>query len=337
MPDMPSGLAVRPFQSSDSVTELTDLLHLSYRQLAARGLRYVATHQDEDITRRRIAGGQCFVATIGDRLVATITLKSQGPAHGCDWYRRPGVAYCAQLGVEPDLQRRGIGALLLDVVEQRAWLTGSEQIALDTSEQATDLIGWYGRRGYRQVQQVDWEVTNYRSVVLSKSLVLPAVALRPAVAGDVGILAAMLVESVNWDLARPRVSEREVMSRAELVRYVTGWGRYGDHGIVAEAQGGAPVAAAWFRRYSASEPGFGFVGEDVPEVSIAVRRPWRGHGLGGRLLAELGARAGGAGIRALSLSVETANPAIRLYRRLGYEEVALVGGSSTLRLEVPRG
>ncbi len=50
---------------------------------------------------------------------------------------------------------------------------GASQVALVTSEQATDLIAWYGLRGYRHVQEVDWKVTNYRSVVLSKPLELP--------------------------------------------------------------------------------------------------------------------------------------------------------------------
>ncbi len=41
---------------------------------------------------------------------------------------------------------------------------------MDTSEQATQLIRWYEQQGYRHVGYADWDVTNYRSVVLSKAV-----------------------------------------------------------------------------------------------------------------------------------------------------------------------
>jgi GNAT superfamily N-acetyltransferase len=144
----------------------------------------------------------------------------------------------------------------------------------------------------------------------------------------------MLVEAVNWDPARPRLSAAEVCERSQLSRYVKGWGRRGDIGIVAEADGGAPLGAAWFRHFRDHETGFGFLAENVAEVSVAVRRPWRGHGLGTTLLAELEAGAQRLGVRALSLSVEQTNPALRLYRRLGYHRVSANGESWTMRRDL---
>lgn len=116
----------------------------------------------------------------------------------------------------------------------------------------------------------------------------------------------------------------------------TGSGRPGDQGVIAKDPGGGLLAAAWFRHYSADEPGYGFLVDDVPEVSIAVRRPWRDHGLGGRMLDQLEAVAGRSGIRALSLSAQTLNPAARLYRRRDYEETARADGASTMRLVLGR-
>ncbi len=174
----PSGLVVREFMPTDSLAELTELLHRAYARLAQRGLRYVATYQDEDTTARRIAGGTCLVATLGNCLVGTITFKPRLATSACEWYQRPGVACFGQFAVSPDHQGFGIGSLLMDLVEERAWTTGAQELALDTSDQAEDLIVWYHRRGYRLVGDVDWEVTNYRSVVLSKHLALPAVTFR---------------------------------------------------------------------------------------------------------------------------------------------------------------
>ncbi len=332
--ELPQGLVVRRLAGSDSITDLTEFLHRAYRGLAERGLRFVATHQSDDTTLRRTAAGECFVATLDGHLVGTVTLRAKGTGRGCDWYQRPNVACCEQLGVEPDLRGRGVGALLLDVVEQRAWNTGADEIALDTAEEAGDLIAWYSRRGYRFVEEADWDVTNYRSVVLSKSLLLGPVSTRAAVESDRCTLAGMLVECVNWDLGRPRLSAGQVASRPKLWRHVSGWSPPRDQGVVAEDRAGTLVGAAWWRYGSATEPGFGFVAGDIPEVSVAVARPWRGHGVGRRLLGDLERAAARAGITALSLSVEASNPAVRLYSQLGYEEAALIDGSHTMRLDV---
>jgi GNAT superfamily N-acetyltransferase len=318
---------------SDSLAELTELLHRAYAALAQRGLRYVATYQDEATTARRIAGGTCLVATLGNRLVGTITFKPRLVTMGCSWYQRPGVAYCGQFGISPAHQGLRIGSLLMDLVEERAWSTGAQEIALDTSEQADDLIAWYRRRRYRLVGEADWELTNYRSVVLSKHLALPELTLRDLGGSDGDLVASMLVESVNWDHNRPRVALPDVLAQSTFCRYVDGWG-CDDAGIVVEDGAGAPIGAAWRRSFPTGRPGFGFVAEDVPEISVAVRRPWRGHGLGNRLLAALETQAQRTGIAALSLSVETANPAHRLYERRGYRTVARTGITHTMVLNL---
>lgn len=161
---------IRALTAADDLVALTDLLHRAYRPLAEGGLRYLATHQDVDMTRRRCAAGDTFVAEREGRVVGTITLAYFDPARpkGMAFYDRPDVAHFMQFAVEPALQRQGIGSALLDAVETRAAARGMREIALDTAEPATDLITRYERRGYRFVDHVQWEVTNYRSVMMSK-------------------------------------------------------------------------------------------------------------------------------------------------------------------------
>jgi ribosomal protein S18 acetylase RimI-like enzyme len=84
---------------------------------------------------------------------------------------------------------------------------------------------------------------------------------------------------------------------------------------------GFPVGAAWFRLFSAAEPGYGFVDEATPELAIAVVPSKRGHGIGDELLQALLAKAEAAGYGRLSLSVEPGNPARKLYERHGFEVV----------------
>lgn len=164
-------VAIRRFDPSEGrVSELTSLLHRAYKHLADLGLRYVATYQDDATTLSRIQHAECYVAEFDRRIVGTITFRSAERTSGCDWYDRQDVSSFGQFGVEPSLQGRGIGALLMDKVELRARKTGAAEIALDTAEPATHLIELYTNRGYRIVGNVQWDVTNYRSVIMSKTV-----------------------------------------------------------------------------------------------------------------------------------------------------------------------
>ena len=140
---------------------------------------------------------------------------------------------------------------------------------------------------------------------------------------DPTFLAEMLYEAVNWrdDGAEERPPLDELLARPELRRYVENWGRIGDFAIVALDRLDEPVGAAWFRRFDAEAPGYGFVAPDVPELSIAVYPECRGQHVGGLLLGSLVSRARADGYRAISLSVAVANPARRLYVRHGFEDV----------------
>lgn len=162
--------AIRPLTPSDSLSEITDLLHRAYAPLRREGLHYIASNQDETTTRRRIARGEGYVAACDGRVIGTVIFRTASQTRGCEWYDRADVASLEQLAVEPGLQRRGIGGALVSTAEDMARRTGAAEIGLDTSEKAEGLIAWYLSLGYRFVQWNQWEVLNYRSVVLSKEL-----------------------------------------------------------------------------------------------------------------------------------------------------------------------
>ncbi|HEX7460011.1 MAG TPA: GNAT family N-acetyltransferase, partial [Acidimicrobiales bacterium] len=90
--------------------------------------------------------------------------------------------------------------------------------------------------------------------------------------------------------------------------------------------------AAWWRYFTADRPGYGFIDEAVPEISIGVTSGYRGKGIGRRLLLGLIAEGRTRRIPGLCLSVEPENPGRRLYEHLGFEAVGGVGGSVTLML-----
>ncbi len=163
-------LVIRRYRQRDAIPPITAMLHAAYAPLAAMGLRYTATYQDDEVTLKRLLRGFPFVGELDGEIVATVTLYAGEPTSSCAWYRRPEVFSFGQFGVRPDLQGRGIGSRLMRWVENEALTESARELALDTAEGAHHLIEWYGRCGYREVERVSWSSTNYRSIILSKTL-----------------------------------------------------------------------------------------------------------------------------------------------------------------------
>lgn len=143
----------------------------------------------------------------------------------------------------------------------------------------------------------------------------------------------MSVLTGQWRLHSPVPTREEQVSNPQHGRYLDGWMREGDAGVVA-VDGDLAIGAAWYRRFSADEPGYGFLDEATPEISIAVDSGHRGRGVGTALLRALCDRAAHDGLAALSLSVERDNPALRIYRRLGFVEVEGTADACTMRLDL---
>ena len=160
------------------------------------------------------------------------------------------------------------------------------------------------------------------------------VTIRPATTSDGDLLTQVLVLAAFWRAAGPSGSVAEVLGDPHLAHYVAGWPRPGDVGVVARC-GQQLVGAAWARLLPVSDPGYGFVDETTPELSMGVVPAWRGQGVGTRLLHALVGAAGEHGLAALSLSVERDNDARRLYERAGFGPVTQAGGSTTMLLRLP--
>lgn len=152
-------------------------------------------------------------------------------------------------------------------------------------------------------------------------------ALRP---DEQGLLAHATLGAFNWD--GPRFTLEEIESTPSYAHYYTSWPRSGDFGLVAEDHEGVVMAATWWRFFSATAPGDGFVDEAIPELCIWVSNDHRGRGLGSRLLANLIEQARSQHFPGLSLSVEAGNPARALYERLGFAPAGATFDPGTLVL-----
>lgn len=140
---------------------------------------------------------------------------------------------------------------------------------------------------------------------------------RPAVQADGAFLADMVVEAANWRQGglRPR---HEILTHPDHSRYIAGWMRSGDAGVVALDEQDEPVGAAWYRVLPRTDSGLGYLATGVPELIIGVRPIWRAHGVGRALLQRLCEQARADGHGRISLSVERGNFAQILYRTEGF-------------------
>jgi len=172
-------ITVRRLAPSDSISELTHLLHRAYAKQVTMGLRPLAGRQDDAMTKKRVFSGECHVAVdhvrvengkTHQKIVGTILFheveESQGPAY----FDKPNVASFSQFAVDPSYQGQGLGVMLLDLAERRTKESGATELACTMAEPDTALMEFYFRRGYRLVGHHQWPYTNYRSAILSKTI-----------------------------------------------------------------------------------------------------------------------------------------------------------------------
>ncbi|VAW09710.1 hypothetical protein MNBD_ACTINO02-3200, partial [hydrothermal vent metagenome] len=77
-------------------------------------------------------------------------------------------------GIDPAHQGLGLGTMLVERIEQLAIDLGADELACDTAEHAHRLIAWYTRLGFVRVGSTDWDMVDYKSVLLAKQLHTPS-------------------------------------------------------------------------------------------------------------------------------------------------------------------
>lgn len=153
--------------------------------------------------------------------------------------------------------------------------------------------------------------------------------LRPATADDEPFLRRMTYEAaVRPD--RPGEPFDQVLANPRNARFVDGWGRPGDLGVVAEDDG-EPVGAAWLRMHAGEEFAPGYRGDPVAQLAIALVVPYRGRGWGRELLEHLLDEAERRGVHEIQLTVGVANvAAVRLYETMGFSVLVTDGRSARM-------
>jgi hypothetical protein len=141
------------------------------------------------------------------------------------------------------------------------------------------------------------------------------VVVRPARADDEDFLREMVYEALFVPEGEAPFPRDVVRTEPKLAALVDGFGSAPlDHGVVA-LDGSHPIGAAWVRYVPG---GYGYVSDDVPEMTIAVVEGRRGQGTGTLMLLGL-MSAVEMHSPGVSLSVDRRNPARHLYERFDFK------------------
>ena len=110
---------------------------------------------------------------------------------------------------------------------------------------------------------------------------------------------------------------KTIITSPELQVYVEHFGdSKDDHGFVAEVDGKI-VGAVWVRIMN----DYGHIDDETPSLAISLYKEYRGFGLGTAMMNEILALLKSHGYSRVSLSVQKANYAAKLYLKIGFEIV----------------
>ncbi|MCL2414795.1 MAG: GNAT family N-acetyltransferase [Bacteroidales bacterium] len=108
----------------------------------------------------------------------------------------------------------------------------------------------------------------------------------------------------------------EIIFDPNIYIYIKDFGLDTDCGVVAEcSESGEIVGAAWTRII----PAYGHLDESTPELAVSVLPDYRNQSIGTLLMKHLFEQLRKSNYKRTSLSVQQNNPAVRFYKRLGYE------------------
>ena len=110
---------------------------------------------------------------------------------------------------------------------------------------------------------------------------------------------------------------KSIITSPELQVYVERFGESkDDQGLVAEVDGKI-VGAVWVRIMN----DYGHIDDETPSLAISLYKEYRGFGIGTTLMKTILALLKVHGYKRVSLSVQKANYALKLYQKVGFEIV----------------
>ena len=108
---------------------------------------------------------------------------------------------------------------------------------------------------------------------------------------------------------------RSIIENEDLQVYVRDFGKKADDRCLVAEVAGKVVGAVWTRVMN----DYGHITDGIPSLAISLYKDYRNQGIGTELLREMLQLLRRDGYRQVSLSVQKANHAFRMYQKAGFE------------------
>ena len=141
--------------------------------------------------------------------------------------------------------------------------------------------------------------------------------IRPIRPEEIPLLADFLYEAIfiPEGVAAP---PRSIIEQEDLQVYVKDFGRRPDDRCLVAERDGKIVGAVWVRVMD----DYGHVDDQTPSLAISLYKEYRNQGIGTELLGQMLELLRLKGYLRVSLSVQKANYAFRMYQKAGFEVMA---------------
>lgn len=205
---------------------------------------------------------------------------------------------------------------------------GAKRIKQNLNLQTDDVVAWCKdavlNADLRICQGKNWYAYKNGVVVTvnAKSLTIITAhrlnaKIRVMEKGDYPVLNEFLYQAIFVPKG-VKPPSRDIIYEKNIYAYIKNFGcQKGDLGVVA-LQNGQIIGAAWTRII----PAYGHVDELTPELAVSLFPEFRGFGIGTKLMKKLFGLLCDNGYERTSLSVQTDNPAVGFYKKLGYKIIA---------------
>ena len=111
---------------------------------------------------------------------------------------------------------------------------------------------------------------------------------------------------------------REIVNDESLQVYIRDFGNLPDDRCLVAVAGDKVVGAIWSRIMN----DYGHIADDVPSIAISLYKEYRNQGIGSQLLNQMLALLKADGYKSVSLSVQKANYAMKMYKKAGFKVIS---------------
>ena len=111
---------------------------------------------------------------------------------------------------------------------------------------------------------------------------------------------------------------KSILEHPDLSKYIDNWGTLPNDLALVAVINNELIGAIWGRTFSSHKAGYGFIDENIPEISMAIKEKFRNQGIGTKLIDEISKIYFSKAFKSISLSVDKQNKAKSFYLRKGF-------------------